>query len=105
MPENKDEYIYRIKTRIDELNKDLDRLTDEAAQAEGELRDEYKQQMHELRKKLKEFEGKVAAAQGSDDSGWEDLKQGLGKSWETWKKSFSRAREEFERAYREGRKK
>ena len=102
MDENKEEYISRLKAKMDELNKDLDKLTDEAAQAEGGLKEEYQQQMLDLRKKLKELEGKLAAVQDSGESGWEDLKQGMEKSWATWKKSFSRAKEEFEKASREG---
>ena len=45
----------------------------------------------------------IGELQQTGEEPWEDLKQGLENSWEIFKASFTKAKSEFERGYREGR--
>ncbi len=103
--DNREAYTQKLKAKIDEWNAELDRLAAKADQADGEIKVRYYKQMEELRKKRNDVEQKVQELKDSTESVWDDMKQGVENSWATWKESFTRAKSEFEKAYKEGRDK
>lgn len=105
MSDKREEYTRKLKAKIDECDARLDKLSDKACQADDEAKTRYHLEMDELREERKEIEHKIQELQNAGDSAWDDLKQGIDNSWSTWKKSFSRAKSEFEQAYRKGRDK
>jgi len=105
MNNNREEYTRKLKAKIDECDARLDKLAAKATQADGETKIKYYKQMEELREKHKDIEQKIEDIKDAGESGWDDLKQGIENSWATWKESFTTAKSEFERAYKEGRDK
>jgi len=103
MTEKRDAYVQKMKAKLDEWNAEIDKLQAKADQAKAASKIQYQKQITELREKRKEIEDKIAALQEAGESAWEDLKQGLENSWEILKTSFTRAKSEFERGYKEGR--
>ena len=101
----RDAYIQKLKAKINEWNADLDKLSAKADMAEGEAKIRYLQQMEDLRAKRKDIANKIDALKDVSESVWEDLRQGIETSWETWKENFHKARSEFEKGYKQGRKK
>jgi hypothetical protein len=99
---NRDAYVQKLKTKLDEWNATIDKLQAKADQAEAESKIEYEKQLADLRTKLKNVEKKVSEFEHAGESAWEDLKQGLENSWEMLKAGFSKAKSEFDRGYREG---
>lgn len=59
--------------------------------------------MEEFREKRKELSDRLSEIESASDDAWESLKQGLESSWEKIKSSFSHAKSDFERGYKEGR--
>ena len=100
---NRDAYVQKLKAKMEEGNVEIDKLAAKADQAEAESKIEYHKQLEDLRAKRKDVEGKILKLQKAGESAWEDLKQGLENSWEILKTSFSKAKTEFDRGYREGR--
>ena len=103
MTEKRDAYVQELKAKVDEWNAEIDKLAAKADQAEAETKIKYHKHIEELRTKRNDIEDKITALQQVSDSAWEDLKQGIENSWEIFKKSFTKAKSEFERGYREGR--
>ncbi len=103
MAESKEEYVQRLKKKVNEFKEDLENLAQEMEGSEDI--GEYQEGLEELRDNLRELEEKVAEMQSFGDSAWEDIKQGVEKSWSTWKNSFARAKSQFEKGYKEARKK
>ncbi|WP_028574419.1 hypothetical protein [Desulfonatronovibrio hydrogenovorans] len=103
MGSKRDAYVQKIKGKIDEWNAELDRLSAKADQAEGEARIKYQRQMEELQQKQNDLNDKLEKLKGAGDSAWEELKEGIERSWETWKHSFAKAKSEFKKGYKEGR--
>ena len=103
MTEKRDAYVQELKIKMDEWSAEIDKIETIAEQAEADSRMRFQKQLEELRKKHKEVEDKIAELQHASEGGWDDLRQGLENSWEILKTSFTKAKSEFERGYREGR--
>jgi len=103
MTDKRDDYVQKLKAKIDEWNAEIDKLEAKADQADAEARITYLKKLEELRAKRKDLEDEIAQLQQAGESAWEDLKQGLENSWEILKESLTRAKSEFERGYKEDR--
>lgn len=103
MTEKRDAYVQKLKAKMDEWNAEIDKLAAKADQADADAKIEYYKQLEDLRAKRKDLEDKIAEVQQAGESAWEDLKQGLENSWDILKTSFSKAKSEFERGYRQKR--
>lgn len=101
---NRDAYVEKMKAKLDEWNAEIDKLAAKADRVKAESKIEYQKQMEDIREKRNDLEDKIAVLQRAGESAWEDLKQGLENSWKILKGSLTRAKSEFERGYREGRK-
>jgi uncharacterized coiled-coil DUF342 family protein len=103
MNEKRDAYVQKLKAQLDEWNADINKLEAKSDQAEAGAKIEYHKQIADLRARLKEVGNKIGELQQTGEEPWEDLKQGLENSWEILKESFTKAKSEFERGYKEGR--
>jgi hypothetical protein len=102
MNDKRDAYVQKLKAKVNEWNAEIDKMAARADQAEAESKIEYHKQLEDLRAKRKNLEDKIAELQQAGEGAWEDLKQGLENSWEILKTSFTTAKSEFERGYKEG---
>lgn len=103
MADKRDAYVQKLKAKLDEWNSEIDVLAAKADKAEADAKISYQNRLEDLRTKRAEVEEKIAELQQASEGAWEDLKQGLENSWDILKTSFTRAKSEFERGYREGR--
>jgi predicted RNase H-like nuclease (RuvC/YqgF family) len=103
MNEKRDAYVQKLKAQLDEWNADINKLEAKADQAEVRAKIEYHKRIADLRARRKEVEDNIGELQQAGEGAWEDLKQGLENSWEILKASFTKAKSEFERGYKEGR--
>jgi len=103
MNEKRDAYVQKLKAQLDEWNADINKLEAKSDQAEAGAKIEYHKRIADLRARLKEVGDKIGELQQTGEGPWEDLKQGLENSWDILKASFTKAKSEFERGYREGR--
>jgi len=103
MSEKRDAYVQKLKAKLDEWNAEIDLLAARADQADADAKIGYQKRLYEMRGKREELKKHIAAIQEASEGAWEDLKKGLENSWQILKGSFSKAKSEFERGYREGR--
>lgn len=105
MSEKRDARIQELKAKIDNWNAELEKLTAEADHAGGEAKAGYHRQMEELRAKSREIKDRIEVLEDESGSAFEDIKQGVEASWQTWKESFSKASSEFKKGYKDSREK
>ena len=86
--EEKQSYIDRIKTEIQELDTELENLKSEAGK-------EFQEQMAALRARRDAAETKLGELRESSEEAWDDLKEGLESSWNELKSAFNDARSKF----------
>ncbi len=104
MNPRRDAYVQEMKAKLDEWNAEVDRIQAKIDQADAETRIQYQKQLDDLRAKRKDLEDRIAGVQQAGEGAWQDLKQGLESSWSILKTSLTRAKNEFEKGYREGRR-
>ncbi|MEJ2024852.1 MAG: hypothetical protein P8Y00_07525 [Deltaproteobacteria bacterium] len=104
MAEKRDAYVKKLKAELDEWNAEIDKLAAKADGKDAEAKIEYQRRLEDLRARQRKIEKQLTELQQAGDGAWEDLKQGLDNSWQILKASFSKAKGEFERGYKEGRK-
>ncbi len=81
----RDAYVEKLKTKIDEWNAEIDKLQTQADQAQADARVAYQKHMVELKSKRQVLQEKMAELHQAGENAWEDVKKGV----ETAKKILS----------------
>tara|TARA_Y100001933_G_scaffold138185_1_gene137107 strand:- start:378 stop:665 length:288 start_codon:yes stop_codon:yes gene_type:complete len=92
---NKEEFIKTLHAKIDKWDAEIDRLSAKAAVLEAESREEYYQQLAELKAKRSQIEEKLEKVQQSSGDAWQDLKSGLDLALETMSEALKSAASRF----------
>ncbi len=91
--DNKD-YQGRMESQLSELGKKIDELTDEAEHAAENVKHEYYENIDVLRSQKDDIQGKLGELKHSSGKAWEDIRNGMDRSWDevqgTLKKAASR---------------
>ena len=92
---NRDEYIRKVKAKIDEWDAEIDKFSAraEAAQADAKIR--YQEQLETLRKQRNENMERLRELQTASEGAWESVRKGMEDSWERMNKAFKDATERF----------
>ena len=86
----KDAYVQKLKAQLDGWNAEVDKLEALAAQASGDARIFYEQQMKSLRRQRADAKASLAELQGAGDDAWHQLKEGADRAWAVPPWSLSR---------------
>ncbi len=82
MTEKRDEYVEKLKIKLDEWNAKIDQLQAKADQVKPDLKTEYQKQILNLKEKRARAEEKLDELGKASKSAWEDLKAGAETAWE-----------------------
>lgn len=105
MSEKRQEYLDRLKNKMEEWNSEISRLAEKAGEAKEEKKAEYKEQMEVISKSREKLEEKMADLRQASESSWEGLKYGVESSWEALKAKYSEAKSKFQKDIEEEEKK
>ncbi len=92
----RDEFIAKMKSRLDEWNLDVDKLEDKIRKVKAELKEIYQTQIDELRKKRREGDRKLEQIRTAGEGKWEHLKTEAENAWVVMKDAL----ETFKTRYR-----
>ncbi len=84
----RDEYVAKMKTRLDKWSAEMDVLEAKAHKTQEEAKVKYQEQLVALRAKRKEGEEKLTALKAATEDSWEELKAETENVWEAFKDSF-----------------
>lgn len=92
----------KLRTKLEELNAELDRLEAEMQESGEEIPAAQRDQIRVLKEKTRQVNEALGNIQESDEDSWQDLKKGAENIFSTFRKNFSKAKSEFKRGYKEG---
>lgn len=70
---NRDEYIAKLKTQLDNLNTEMGKLEAKAKEAKADARGKYNEEMHKLRQQSRLAVEKLEELRASGEDSWEQL--------------------------------
>jgi DNA repair ATPase RecN len=92
---SREDFVQRLKEKIDLWNADLDRLQARADQASSETRIKYQQQIADLQERRGELEDKMAQLRCAGEGAWDDVKTGMEIAWGSMSEALSSALHRF----------
>ncbi|CAN5530788.1 hypothetical protein BH10BDE1_BH10BDE1_17590 [soil metagenome] len=94
--ERKEEFTTRMKTNIDEMDREIQALKTESAQKSVEAREATKTKIRELQVKRDELGKKYDALEKSTGKAWTRMKSGMEKAWGDVRSAYNDAKTELE---------
>ena len=91
----RDETIEKLKTSLDRLNLQIDRLEAKAAEASADAKLKYQDQLSSLRQRREEANSKLDELRSASSDAWADLREGAEKVWQETTQAVSAAAERF----------
>ncbi len=93
--EDKKSFLQKLAVQLQELDIELDELKVKAHLAKADARDELQKQIADLHVKREAAQGKLKQLQEAGDEAWDDIKDGVEKSWGELKGAFKNAMAKF----------
>ncbi|MGH7496469.1 MAG: coiled coil domain-containing protein [bacterium] len=93
--EDKKSYLQSLAQQLQDWDKEMDELKLKAGSAKSGAKAEFQKQLDELRVKRDTAQAKFLELQKVGDEAWEEMKEGLEKSWTELKTSFRSAVSKF----------
>ena len=94
--QERDKYIRKAQSEIDELQTGIDGLGVKARTARDEVKAKLDKDIAALDRKRNAAETKLGDVKSADASAWKHLKAGMDSALEDLKQSFTKARKEFD---------
>ncbi len=91
----KDEYVAKMKKRLDQWSAEMDALEAKALKTQEDAKAKYQEQLVALRAKRKEGEEKLEAIKSATEDSWEQLKAETENVWEAFKDSANAFKAHF----------
>lgn len=93
--EKKEEFTKRMKSNLDELDREMNELKKDAATASKEAKTIANRRILEIQKKRDTMVKNYVALEKSSDKAWKKMKTGLEKAWGEVKSAYSEAKTEL----------
>jgi hypothetical protein len=91
----KDDYIRKLQARVQEWDKEINKLATKAIQNKSKAKLEYYKQLEELRDKQDVALKKLERFRQADDDAWEGLKAGLESIWADFSEAVKSSSSKF----------
>lgn len=88
----RDEYIQKLKTQLDEWNAEMAKWEAKAASAQADARPEYERQLETFRRQRDEGLEQMRKLQAAAGNAWQEFARGTEEAWKKMQESFEKAR-------------
>ncbi len=95
MADTRDEYLEKLKAKMDQWNAELSRLEAKANEVEADAKIEYKTQLEKLRTRKMELQQKIDELRNTSGDAWQDVKAGIENAWQEFGESVKSATARF----------
>ncbi len=92
---SRDDYLDEFKAKLDEWNAEIDKLENNARQAQADAKVQYDKQLETLREMRDDAQTKFSEMQNTTAEAWDVMLQGTEKAWNAWTDAFAEARSKF----------
>jgi lipid II:glycine glycyltransferase (peptidoglycan interpeptide bridge formation enzyme) len=94
---NRDEYVQKLKTQIENWNAEAARWEEKARKAQAGMKAEYERQLENFRKKSDEAMVELRRLQSASGDAWVEMMRGMEASAKSMQEAFERARRSFDK--------
>jgi hypothetical protein len=94
---NRDEYVQKLKTQLDEWNAEAKKWEAKAKEAQSHMKAEYEKQLAALNARRGEALEQMKRVQGASADAWQDVMRGADQAWKNMQEAFNKARSHFEK--------
>ena len=94
---NRDEYVQKLKTQLDQWNTEAKKWEAKAQGAQSTMKAEYEKQLNALNSRRDEAKYQLKLLQGASAGAWEDMMKGADQAWKNMHEAFNKARSHFEK--------
>jgi lipid II:glycine glycyltransferase (peptidoglycan interpeptide bridge formation enzyme) len=92
---NRDEYVQKLKTQLDEWNAEAAKWEGKAKSAQDEARAEYEKQMALFHQRRDEGMRKMKEIQAASGDAWMEMMRGADDAWKRMQEAFNQASARF----------
>jgi len=92
---NRNEFISKMKDRLDQLDEEIEELKGHSGRLEAEARKEYENQLHDLREKRREAKRRIDDLRSASEEKWQQLKDETEHAWKALGNSFNYFKSHF----------
>jgi hypothetical protein len=94
---NRDEYVQKLKTQIDEWNAQAAHWEDKARKAQAGTKAEYERQLENFRRKSEDAMTELDRLRRASTDAWTEMMRGVEASVKSMQEAFERARRNFDK--------
>ena len=91
----RDEYVAKLKVKLDDWNKDIDKLEAKAEHVKDDVKDKYQEEIEVVRQQRDSVKEKATELINSSEEAWEELKTGVEAAWHKLTEAIDRAHSKF----------
>jgi lipid II:glycine glycyltransferase (peptidoglycan interpeptide bridge formation enzyme) len=94
---NRDEYVQKLKSQLDQWNAEAAKWEAKAREAQAHMKAEYDKQLATVNSRRDEALYQMKLLQGASADAWQDMMRGADEAWKNMHEAFSKARSHFEK--------
>jgi predicted translin family RNA/ssDNA-binding protein len=94
---NRDEYVKKLKSQLDQWNAEVAKWEAQAKQAQAGMQAEYQKQLQQYRSRRDEALAQLRKVQSASAEAWSDMMRGTDEAWKKMQEAFAQARSRFEK--------
>lgn len=94
---NRDEYVQKLKSQIDQWNAEAAKWEAKAKQAQAEMQSETARQLEQFHGKRDAALAELRRLQNASADAWKDMMQGADAALKSMQEAFDRARRQFDK--------
>jgi len=91
----RDEYVTKLKGKLDEWNEDIDKLEAKAEHVKEDVKEKYAEEIETVKKQRDVVKQKTMELVESGEEAWEELKTGVESAWKKLTEAIDRAHSKF----------
>lgn len=91
----RDEYLEKLKSKLDEWNQDLDHLEARASQVREDLKEKYHAEIALVREQRDAIKARSSELLHSSGEAWQELRSGIDAAWKDLGEAIKRARDRY----------
>lgn len=94
---NREEYVQKLKTQLDEWNAEAKKWESKAGEAQSHMKAEYEKQLAAVNARRDEALKQMKLMQNASADAWQDMMRGTEEAWKNMGEAFTKARSHFEK--------
>jgi hypothetical protein len=91
----RDEYVAKLKDKLDDWNEDIDKLEAKAENVKEDVKEKYAEEIEVVKKQREVVKEKTMELIDSSEDAWEELKIGVEAAWHKLTEAIDRAHSKF----------